>query len=375
MRILFLTKYNINCFLKLEMSRYVLTADHLRFSSVLIDTFKRGEIVVVDLTEHEINSIRQVVRVAHRYRYTIYWVGNPCQISNSRKIQFISPIDIRSTLKIPIVDLSHFRRVNHFGDLHGCYSVLMDYFRKYPFKKDEAYIFVGDYIDRGIETAKLLKFLLSIYRQNNVYLLQGNHDRHLWSWVMNYPIDSRYSIESIKVIKHHFSKEEIAQFFLSMQEVFPYSYYEKRVLVTHGGLSNFPLYMKLVSSRQLTNGVGDYKTPIDKIFFNNTGYNEFQIHGHRNLTSVPTQVNSRTFNLEGGIEYGGDLRVVQLSQSGFSSLSLPNRVYSQEYMDTSYYLYDDQWETWKQREIRNENMSFGNQRNYKKNYFKNIKRS
>ncbi len=44
------------------------------------------------------------------------------------------------------------------------------------------YLFVGDYIDRGIENAKLTEFLISIMDKKNVFTLDGNHDRELWEW-------------------------------------------------------------------------------------------------------------------------------------------------------------------------------------------------
>lgn len=36
--------------------------------------------------------------------------------------------------------------------------------------------------------------------------------------------------------------------------------------------------------------------------------NYYQIHGHRNTKQVPIRVNDRVFNLEGRVEFGGNLR-------------------------------------------------------------------
>ena len=44
------------------------------------------------------------------------------------------------------------------------------------------YIFVGDYIDRGVENAEVVNFLLSIMNRKNVLMLEGNHERWLWYW-------------------------------------------------------------------------------------------------------------------------------------------------------------------------------------------------
>ena len=49
-------------------------------------------------------------------------------------------------------------------------------------KDDEMYIFTGDYIDRGMENAQVVAFLLSIMDRKNVLLLEGNHEKGLWQW-------------------------------------------------------------------------------------------------------------------------------------------------------------------------------------------------
>ena len=41
--------------------------------------------------------------------------------------------------------------------------------------------------------------------------------------------------------------------------------------------------------------------------------NQFLIHGHRNIESDETQIADRVFNLEGRVEFGGALRIVELS--------------------------------------------------------------
>lgn len=64
------------------------------------------------------------------------------------------------------------------GDVHGCFTVL-DSYLKGRLEDDELYIFTGDMLDRGIENAKVVQFLLSIKDRKNVILLEGNHDKYL----------------------------------------------------------------------------------------------------------------------------------------------------------------------------------------------------
>ena len=44
-----------------------------------------------------------------------------------------------------------------------------------------------------------------------------------------------------------------------------------------------------------------------------TKSNQYLIHGHRNTESSETQIADRVFNLEGRVEFGGKLRIVELS--------------------------------------------------------------
>ena len=60
-------------------------------------------------------------------------------------------------------DFSQYKRIHHIGDVHGCYTALMKYLDDNGgIKDDEFYIFTGDYIDRGVENAEVVNFLISI---------------------------------------------------------------------------------------------------------------------------------------------------------------------------------------------------------------------
>ncbi|MBM6849814.1 metallophosphoesterase, partial [Bacillus licheniformis] len=59
-----------------------------------------------------------------------------------------------------------------------CNTVLQEYL-KGDLKENELYIFVGDLLDRGIENAQLLEFMIEIKDFKNVIILEGNHDRYI----------------------------------------------------------------------------------------------------------------------------------------------------------------------------------------------------
>ena len=78
------------------------------------------------------------------------------------------------------IDLSEYKVIHHVGDIHGCNTALQKYLNAISgIKDDHFFIFCGDYIDRGIENAEVVQFLLSIKDKPNVLLLEGNHEIHL----------------------------------------------------------------------------------------------------------------------------------------------------------------------------------------------------
>ena len=67
------------------------------------------------------------------------------------------------------------------GDIHGCYSTLVELLRKIeysPADKNTILIFLGDYIDRGPKIRETLDYLikLKISAGNRVIFLRGNHE-------------------------------------------------------------------------------------------------------------------------------------------------------------------------------------------------------
>jgi serine/threonine protein phosphatase 1 len=63
------------------------------------------------------------------------------------------------------------------GDIHGEYSKLMNLFEKLDISKNDTIVFLGDYIDRGQDSKKVIDFIISLKDQYNVITLKGNHEQ------------------------------------------------------------------------------------------------------------------------------------------------------------------------------------------------------
>ena len=161
---------------------------------------QKGEFTVIDATNSKTSEMNGYRELCNTYRYRIYCVDftdvpiEEVKRRNANRevlkrvpekaidkmyarfasqkipsgIKVIKPDEL-DTIWIKMVDLSEYKKIHHIGDIHGCNTVLQKYLSDHGgIKEDEFYIFVGDYIDRGIENADVVKFLISIKDKKNV---------------------------------------------------------------------------------------------------------------------------------------------------------------------------------------------------------------
>lgn len=327
---------------------------------------RNGEFTVIDATNSKTSEMKRYKDLCDAYRYRIFCVDFtdiPIDVTKKRNanreitkrvpeevidkmysrfatqkipsgIKVIRPDELDSVFMKPI-DLSGYTRIHHIGDIHGCYTALKKYFDENGgIKDDEFYIFTGDYIDRGIENVQVVQFLLSIKDKPNVLLLEGNHER----WLQIYGhggIGRSQEFENVtkpQLEAARISKKDIRQLYRKLAQCAYYKYGDKVFLVTHGGLSTLPENLSFVATEQMIKGVGNYNDfeDIAETFKNTTPSNVYQIHGHRNTKHLPIRVNDRVFNLEGKVEFGGELRCVQVDKNGIHTYMVQNTVFKVE---------------------------------------------
>ena len=69
-----------------------------------------------------------------------------------------------------------YSRVLVIGDVHGEFTKLMSLYKKIAVTDNDFVIFLGDYVDRGRENVKVLKFMMKEVKKENVIALCGNHE-------------------------------------------------------------------------------------------------------------------------------------------------------------------------------------------------------
>lgn len=231
--------------------------------------------------------------------------------------------DTEFMLWFPVTDLDNYERIHFIGDIQGCDRPLVEFLKDGVAEKD-AYVFVGDYLDRGTGNRAVLDMVLRMSSQPNCFFLEGNHEAHLRAWANGRKSVSREFEERTRPQIEGLDASAVRTFCRSLLQAMVISFNGKKVFVTHGGLAQVPRSMLLVPTQQLTHGVGEHAFDVDGAWMANTGPDVFQVHGHRNGGDINIDHYERSFNLEGQVEFGGALRVITLSREGWTPLYIQN---------------------------------------------------
>lgn len=331
-----------------------------RIAEILETRFTAGLFTVFDATNINISSVNSLKQIAYKYRYKVYCVDmtdisletvkkrNSLREEEKKVPEFVIdrmynklrtsvlPADIKvvkpdkfnSVFDTP-EDLSFYNKIHIFGDIHGCYDILMKAIPE-GFKENEYYIFCGDYLDRGIQNGEVLSFLISNLDKKNVCYLEGNHERHLRNYVNNEEIRSLIFKEKTlpEILKANVSQKKINRFLSSLKEYKYFTYNGQKVFVCHGGISKMPERIEYLSSEQIVKGVGRYTDCeiIEEAFYKNNP-DIIMVHGHRNVNKENIHPTGNCYNLENGVEFGGALRSVIFSKEGVNTMEYVNTVF------------------------------------------------
>ncbi|MBL4968953.1 RNA ligase [Bacillus halotolerans] len=328
---------------------------------LLESRMERGEFTIIDATHSKQSMISRYKPLAQKYRYRVYVVDfSDVDLQSILKrnkmrdehkhvpessiiniydrmtrekvpswVTVLKPDEFENTMSYKPRSFDEYKKIHIFGDIHGCNTVLQEYLNG-KLKDNELYIFVGDLVDRGIENAQLLEFMIKIKDQKNVIILEGNHDRYInmYGHDEETPSSTFNNKTKPELDQANIDKKDIRQLARKFHQLVYFTYKGTLYIVTHGGVSTLPINLLMTATTQFINGVGDYSDDIDHEFTKNTaGQNIVQIHGHRNMYRLPVLAAERSYNLEGQVERGGHLRVVTLSENGVETHEVKNDVF------------------------------------------------
>lgn len=295
------------------------------------------------------NTIFSVVSKIRNMQYPRYAKLHRYEdISKLRFVDWLKTLGFDMSINV-INNLSSCNPVEYdkivaIGDIHGSYNALTKYFNEHPYNEKYLYVFLGDYIDRGKNSGKVLNYLIDNFVDKpNVVMLEGNHERSLFLYGNNVESYSEEFENHTKqdLIDSGITRKIALEFYNKLK--ISYCAFDVNTNTqfdfTHAGppysLTNYKVAR---CGREIIRGVGkyddvytceafamsEYLPTISRQYFSlltsdcTTVIVEhyFTIHGHRN----PRMVKDLFFrgygagvNLEGGVENGGELRVFEFN--------------------------------------------------------------
>ena len=315
---------------------------------LLEERMKKGEFTIIDAVHAKNESFTIYKKLAEKYRYRLYiidFTDIPKEEVYKRNLMresykivpeyVIKPKDFNDIINTKPRTFDQYDHIHIFGDLHGCYQTIKKYFDHHPIQKNDAYIFVGDYFDRGIENYQTFQYLTTLMNNENMLFLVGNHEDKLYKYACDDEFKMDYDIKNTiqEFENKNLKKSEIRGFIKKLSQIAFLHFGEKTYLITHGGIPYIPkLPLDFYSTNSFLYGVDQYEVDIDKIyndFMEKQDHKIYQIHGHRNFYKRKYNDYQYSFNLEGDIEHGGYLRILTLHKDGHHEyMEIKNDMYN-----------------------------------------------
>lgn len=325
---------------------------------ILDERMRYGATTVIDATHNSTKSFRKYKPLAEKYGYKVYCITFTAPIKElmarnaARPAYKVVPPDciyamahkvesqptpdwvkdittLDEFFNGPTPDLTgKYDSIKVIGDVHGCFDAMSDAIL--PLDPNTLYVFCGDYLDRGVQNKETINWLFEHMNDHNIVLLEGNHERHLRSWVDGkLELMSKDSLRSMSEATTTMGHDELNEFdtklrsFVSkLRSHFVFKYDGVTYLASHAGVSTMPEHLHDVPAHNFIFGVGKYKTQIDELWSKHVPSDTLvQIHGHRHTDSTYNSI-----CLENSVEFGGYLMVATINHDGCSMKGFKNEL-------------------------------------------------
>ena len=325
---------------------------------ILEDRMRKGELTFIDAMHVYAEDLSLYKKLAEKYRYRLYIIDftdiefdELIKRNNERDVKkrvpedsikrvykalqkekvspsfvLIKPEELKKVINMNSRNVDSYSKIHIFGDLHGNLKPLNEYFTNYPIKDNELYIFTGDYFDRGFENIDVFNFIRDKLNEKNFIFLTGNHEDRLYK----YACDDEYRLDydlmkTLQEIEGKISKSEIRGLVKGLSQIANIEFNGKNYIISHGGIPYYPNKpLDFYSTNSFIYGIDKYDIDIDKIyndFMTKQDKKVYQIHGHRNYYRIDYNKYEYSYNLDGDIENGGNLRVLTLNDDGSVSFN------------------------------------------------------
>lgn len=134
-----------------------------------------------------------------------------------------------------------YERILVIGDIHGNFERLMSLYAKLNVTDNDFLIFLGDYVDRGNENVKTLKWIMRESQKPNVVALCGNHEYMLGRYIVTGAVRLDAENKTLREIalqkrtEPHFDDEVLA-FLKTLPFLFEMEIRGKKYFFCHAGV-------------------------------------------------------------------------------------------------------------------------------------------
>lgn len=202
-------------------------------------------------------------------------------------------------------------RIFVIGDIHGCYERLKTLLKKLHIKNNDMLIFLGDYIDRGTDSKKVVEEVINLKSQYHIITLLGNHEKMLLDILQkSLPIETwlfnggettllSYGIKKYNISSDLFPPEHI-EFFKSL---LPYYEMDNYIFVHAGLKPNIPLGKQ---------SIDDLVWIRDEFIYSDCDFGKVVVFGHTPLAE-PLFLKNK-IGIDTGAVFGGKLTCLVLPE-------------------------------------------------------------
>lgn len=218
------------------------------------------------------------------------------------------------------------------GDIHGCYSELLELIEKLGYQPHEDVFvhpagrnlsFVGDAMDRGPESLRVLELLFRLQDKKLLHYSPGNHCSKLYRYFKGHSVQVNNGLETTLAEWRSLPKNEQHSFktrYLKFYESLPlFQNYAPQLIVAHAGLKETMIGKPL--SRNIANFVltgeatGNHHAdgrPIRRDWAKSYRGEPWIVYGHT-PTEEPYLIN-HTANIDTGCVFGGSLTALRFPE-------------------------------------------------------------
>ena len=153
------------------------------------------------------------------------------------------------------------------GDVHGCYFTLKALLNEIQINEDDQVFFLGDLIDRGNNSAKVLELLIKLIKEQfQIYCIKGNHEEKL---LTAYQCGFEFFENYLEVYNSQDLLNGELENYLGFINSFEYCIELDDFILSHSGINS-----------GVVTPFTDLRGMFPKINFKIPGFHKIQIHGH-----------------------------------------------------------------------------------------------